>query len=111
MDKAARRPRGSKVASHELAGCKLTRSLGTRSLATRSLVTRSLATRSLVTRLLASRLQVASSPGRWLASDLRELEAADWSFGKESLTSKVFFWKESCRSLLIWNKEIITCKH
>ncbi|KAL0401961.1 UNVERIFIED_CONTAM: hypothetical protein Slati_4226000 [Sesamum latifolium] len=73
-------PRGSEVASHEFAGCELTRSLETRSLASRS--------------------QVASSPGRWLASNLRELEVADWSFGKESLTSKVFFWKRECPQLL-----------
>ncbi|KAL0439506.1 UNVERIFIED_CONTAM: hypothetical protein Slati_2433600 [Sesamum latifolium] len=43
-------PRGSKVASHELAGCELTRSLGARSLACSS--------------------QVVSSPGpsRWLVA-------------------------------------------
>ncbi|KAL0420588.1 UNVERIFIED_CONTAM: hypothetical protein Slati_3081700 [Sesamum latifolium] len=64
MDKAARRSRGSEVASHELVGCELTRSLGTRSLACSSQVASS---RSLGSRSLACSSQVASSPGpgRW----------------------------------------------
>ncbi|KAL0402342.1 UNVERIFIED_CONTAM: hypothetical protein Slati_4264100 [Sesamum latifolium] len=71
---------------------------------------------------MAAGSQIVSSPGRWLRArrsrahqvagsligDLCELGAADHYFGKESLTSKDHFWKGSCQSLLIWNKEIIT---
>ncbi|KAL0411171.1 UNVERIFIED_CONTAM: hypothetical protein Slati_3706800 [Sesamum latifolium] len=60
-------------------------------------------------RSLTSGSQVVSSPGRWL-TDWRPARAgaADHYFGKESLTSKDHFWKGSCQSLLVWNKEIIT---
>ncbi|KAL0367251.1 UNVERIFIED_CONTAM: hypothetical protein Sradi_3615200 [Sesamum radiatum] len=44
---------------------------------------------------------------RSLTGDLFELEAADHCFGKKSLTNKDHFWKGSCQSLLVWNKEII----